>query len=248
MQAIEACDTRTVTDGEGVQGALKETLGSQLQDWLSGGGKKNGTFNGEYFDLGTTPEVFVKHGAQEAMVIMLPDCVVKITGGKHSIALDEIAKLPSDLNDPVLLFKGSVPNSFVALTELVDKQGHEVIVAIHLNKRHHRLVVNKIASLYSKTDAYGKNHIVDYVSRQIEDGNLLDASTKKAPKWFTSRGLQLPKLVQTIIDANTTVAQNNSGVNIQSMQEGAGISTEDGGNTAQGALLPPEYRSDAGAV
>ena len=41
---------------------------------------------------------------------------------------------------------------------------------------------------------------------------------KKAPIWFTNRGLQLPKLVQTIIDANTKIAQNPTGVNNQYMQ------------------------------
>ena len=51
------------------------------------------------------------------------------------------------------------------------------------------------------------------------EGNLLDASIKKAPIWFTSRGLQLPKLVQTIIDANTRIAQNDSSVNIEFMQD-----------------------------
>lgn len=199
---------------------LNENLGEQLQDWLAGGGKANDTFNGEYFDLGTTPDIFIKHGAREAKVIMLPDCVVKITGGKHSISLDEIAKLPQELNDPVLLFRGSIPNSFVALTELVDKNGNDVIAAIHINRWQDRLVVNKIASLYSKTDSYGNNHIVSYVNRQIAEGNLLDASTKKAPTWFTSRGLQLPKLVQTIISANTTVSQNSFGVNSYDMQNG----------------------------
>ena len=39
---------------------------------------------------------------------------------------------------------------------------------------------------------------------------------------------------------NTTVAQKAPGVKPHSMQEGAGIFTEDGGNTAQGALLSPE--------
>ena len=46
---------------------------------------------------------------------------------------------------------------------------------------------------------------------------------------------------------NTNVAQKTPGVNTHSMQEGAGISTEDGGNSAQGALLPPEYRPGARA-
>lgn len=230
---MQAMENRTGTrSGDGVQYAFNDNFGVQLRDWLSGGGKANGTFNGEFFDLGTTPEVFVKHGAHESKVIMLPDCVVKITGGKHSIALEEIAKLPMEMNDPVLLFKGSAPNSFVVLTELMDKQGNDVIAAIHINRKYGRLEVNRIATAYSKTDERGNNHIVEYVERQINAGNLLDASIKKAPKWFTSRGLQLPKLVQTIIDANTTVPQNAGDVNTHSMQSGDGY--------AQSAYLPED--------
>ena len=40
-----------------------------------------------------------------------------------------------------------------------------------------------------------------------------DASITKAPKRFTSRGLQLPKLVQTIIDAKVSISQNPPNVN-----------------------------------
>ncbi len=217
---MRAMESAAVQSGTESAYEFHDNLGQQLQDWLNGGGKANGSFNGEYFDLGSTPSVFIKHGASEVKVIMLPDCVVKITGGKHSIALEEIAKLPIELNDPVLLFEGSVPNSFVAVTEMVDKQGNDVIVAVHINRRQKRLVVNRIASLYSKSDRYGNNHIESYVQQQIEAGNLLDASAKKAPIWFTNRGLQLPKLVQTIIDANTIKAQNSFGVNSYDMQNG----------------------------
>ncbi len=185
----------------------------QLDDWKDGLGKKYGSYNGTYFNLGTTPSVLVKHGAKQVPVIMYEDCLVKITGGKHSISLDEIKKLPEQLNDPILLFKGSVPDSFVALTEMETKAGHDVVVAIHINRYLNRTVVNKIASMYSKSTESGVNRIAQYISAQIESGNLVDASAKKAPTWFTSRGLQLPKLVQTIIDADTTVSQNNSGVN-----------------------------------
>lgn len=198
----------------------------QLDDWKDGLGKKYGSYNGTYFNLGTTPSVLVKHGAKQVPVIMYEDCLVKITGGKHSISLDEIKKLPEQLNDPILLFKGSVPDSFVALTEMETKAGHDVVVAIHINRRMSRTVINKIASLHSRSNDYGVNLIENYVNNQIRLGNLLDASTKKAPMWFTSRGLQLPKLVQTIIDADTTVSQNNSGVNskyTQNSKKDAGI-------------------------
>lgn len=148
---------------------------------------------------------------------MYEECILKVTGGKHSISLDEIAKLPYELDDPVLLFKGSVNNSFVALTEMIDKEGNDVIVAVHINKKHKRTVINKIASIYSKSDDFGNNKITNYVSKQISDGNLLDASIKKAPMWFTNRGLQLPKLVQTIINADNSIRNHTE--NVKSVDE-----------------------------
>ena len=201
-----------VMDGVG-RASLDKNLGEQLEDWLKHGGKKGGAFNGLHFDLGTTPDVLIKHGAKKVPVIMSVDCVAKVTGMKndfgHNIAIDEIAKLPSQLNDPILLFKGNYPDSFVALTEIVDKHGHDVVVAIHINKLEKRTKITKIASLYSKTDDYGNNKIVRYVQSQINQGNLIDASIIKAPNWFTIRGLQLPKMVQTILDANNSISQKS---------------------------------------
>lgn len=207
-KVYESTETKRPTEDIGEKFQLKDNLSQQLKDWLSGNGQKKGSYNGSHFDLGTTPDVLIKHGAKSTSLIMYPSCVEKITGGKHSIALDEIAKLPEQLNDPILLFKGSVENSFVALTEIIDKSGNDVIAAIHINKKHGRTIVNRIASLYSKTNDYGNNRIISYVKNQIEQGNLIDASNKKAPKWFTTRGLQLPNVVQTILDANDSIRQN----------------------------------------
>ncbi len=104
---------------------------------------------------------------------------------------------------------------------MTDKYGNDVIVAVHLNKYQDRMTVNRIASLYSKSDNMtNENHIERYINKQIQAGNLLDASAKKAPICFTSRGLQLLKLVQTIIDANNNVSQSDKNVNIYSMQNG----------------------------
>ena len=192
--------------------SFNESFGQQLEDWREGKGKAYGTYNGNYFELGTTPDVLVKHGAPKGDVIMFEDCLLKIAGLKHSIALDELAKIPSQLNDPILLFKGSIKNSFVALTELKAKNGHDVIVAIHLNKKQGRTIINKIASVYSKTSEFGENKITDYVTEQIKQGNLLDASIKKAPIWFTASGLQLPHAVQTIIAAKSRIPQNPKSV------------------------------------
>lgn len=48
---------------------------------------------------------------------------------------------------------------------------------------------------------------------------LVLTQIKKAPNWFTSKGLQLPKEVQTILDANNKIAQNEPSVNNNSMQD-----------------------------
>ena len=48
-----------------------------------------------------------------------------------------------------------------------------------MGKRMGRTVINKIASVYSKTDDYGNNNIKKFVLNQINSGNLLDASAKK---------------------------------------------------------------------
>ena len=214
-----------------------EKFGRQLRDWQEGNGKKNGSYNGSFFRLGTTPQILVKHGASPGEVIMFEDCLLKITGLKHSISLDELAKIPSQLNDPILLFRGSVANSFVALTEIKDKNGHDVLVIVHINKKMGRSVISKIASVYSKTDDSGSNRIVNYVLQQIRQGNLLDASVKKAPTWFTASGLQLPHAVQTIIDAyNSSLSQTTPKVNPKfSLSE----------NSQNFADIPPEWEMPA---
>ena len=199
----------------------------QINDWLEGGGKKYGSYNGQYFDLGITPQIFIKHGAAQKRMVMLDDCIVKITGGKHDVSLTEISKLVSEISNPVLLFKGSQENSFICLTELETKQGHDIIVAIHKDKYVNRLRVNKVASMYSKTNEFGNNRIINYINNQINSGNLLDANKEKAPTWFTSKGLQLPKLVQTIIGTNNIIPENTKKVNTSDEKNSKPLNDED---------------------
>ncbi|MBQ7315871.1 MAG: hypothetical protein IJW90_02035, partial [Clostridia bacterium] len=175
----------------------------QLEDWMQGKMPPNG-----YFELGQTPSVLVKNGAPDYPLIMQEDKVYKFTTDYgHEIAVEDAAQIPLELVDPVFLFKGSVENSMVAVTDILDKSGDPVIVAIHLDKMQKRMHVNRIASVY------GKKNIENYVQTNIEAGHLLDASIEKAPDWFTNRGLQLPKLVQTISDADNSIPENSENVN-----------------------------------
>ena len=181
-----------------------ESLKDQFDDWMQGIMPYNG-----YFDFGMTPPVLVRNNAPKIPLIMLEDVVYKFTTDYgHEIAVDDVAKLPTEFKDPVFLFKGSRENSMVVVTDILDKSGDPVIVAIHLNKLQKRARVNRVASLY------GKHNIENYVKSRIEAGDLIDASAEKAPAWFTNRGLQLPKLVQTITDAyKHSIAQPDNFVN-----------------------------------
>lgn len=196
--------------------------------------------------LGTTPDILIKHGAKNVPVIMYPECVEKVAGGKgdfgHDIDLNELAKLPAELNNPVLLFRGSVPNSLVALTELKNKNGHDIIAAIHCSAYEGRTEITKIASVYSKTNARNENKILGYVDKQVQRGNLIDGNIEKASRWFTRQGLQLPELVQTTLEANTTVSQNTGDVNSQYMQN----SENDARNDARGGVQHSFIRDEDG--
>ncbi len=186
--------------------AYADKFGQQIDDWLQGKMPKDG-----YFDLGITSPALVESGADKLSLVMPESVIYKFTTdyNEHAISLDDIRRLPYELQDPVFTFKGSVKNSIVALSEITDKSGNEVIAAIHLSKRQGRYIVNRIASVY------GKNNIKNYVLSQIEKGNLINPSRKKALNWFTTKGLQLPEVVQTKLNAysDINISQNDTDVN-----------------------------------
>ncbi len=203
MNSENMHDTDSQTDGNVREAARGENFQKQLDDWMSGIMPKNG-----YFDIGQTPAPLLASGAKNLPLIMEEKVIYKFTTDYgHEISIEEIKNLPDELADPVMIFKGSINGSIVALTEMQDKAGNSVIVAIHMNRHQDRMLVNRVASIY------GKNRVENYVDSNINAGNLLYASKEKAPVWFTSRGLQLPKLVQTITDADNSIPQTPPTVN-----------------------------------
>ena len=169
-----------------------DKLSSQIDSWLAGEYKSN-----ETFDFGNTPVVLRRLGAQNLPVVMTQDTMVKITGGKHSIPLDTIRSLVQGITDPIMVFKSAtVKNAYVILTELSDNLGRPIIAAMHLNKVDNRLRINRIASIY------GRNNAAKFVKSQFKSGNVKYVDEIKSQGWSTSRGLQLPKLVQSNPDNN----------------------------------------------
>ena len=190
-----------------LQKASAEFAG-QIDKWQRGEMKSS-----EHFDLGHTPAVLQNIGADNLPVIMTQKVMDKITGGKHDIDLTEIKRLPENISEPVMVFKSATtPNAYVILTEMTDKNGDSVVTAMHLNRFQDRIAVNRIASVY------GKESIGNFVTKQTDAGNLLYIDKNKSQQWSTSRGLRLPKLVQSIAD-NNNISQKSDNVNIHNTQK-----------------------------
>ncbi|MBQ7032913.1 MAG: hypothetical protein IJN25_04550 [Clostridia bacterium] len=181
---------------------VTEKLSTQVDAWLSG---KMGS--SDVFDIGQTPMVLQQLGALDLPVSMSQEVMAKITGEKHNISLGEIKRLPQAIADPIMVFQSAtVQDALVILTELSDKSGNDVVVAMHLNRRRGFNNINRISS------AYGKNNIGNFISQQIEAGNLKYADKKMSQEWLRSRGLQLPKL-NTILNSNNSILQKEDIVN-----------------------------------
>ncbi|MDY6017539.1 MAG: hypothetical protein SPI97_07995 [Oscillospiraceae bacterium] len=59
--------------------------------------------------------------------------------------------------------------------------------------------MNKIASVHSRADDYGKNKIIQYVNNQINQGNLLDASAKKHQYGLRAEGSNCPSWFKPLL-------------------------------------------------
>ena len=137
--------------------------------------------------VGNTPPVLIQSGADPLPVVMAPSIVGKVTGDRHNLPLSTIKAIPAALRDPVFVFdSASVPDAQVVVTELREGKS-SVMVAIHLNRRGYRTEVNRITSIYDKTNELA-------VPGWMEAGLLRYAHQQKGRVWFQSRGLQLPKV------------------------------------------------------
>ena len=179
-----------------------EKYAAQIDNWLAGKMKSS-----EHFELGQTPAVLRELGADSLPVIMSQDVMVKITGRKHNISTDEIKNIPGAIADPIMVFKSAtVDNAYLVMTELTDKSGNDVVVALHLNRKQGFNKVNRIASVY------GKDNVGRFIEKQTSIGNLKYIDKNKSQEWLRSRGLRLPKL-NTILSSNNNILQKEDIVN-----------------------------------
>lgn len=154
----------------------------------------------EVVRLGKTPRVFEILGAKSAPVVMNAGKVRVVVApeenGGHALTPEQLKQVIGQIYDPVLVLKsdeastGASPGvkGLVAVTELFDAKGRNIIAAVHLDEKHGRFEVNRVASVY------GRSNQEKWFVGQVLKGNVLYRNKKKSSSWHMTLGLQLPKV------------------------------------------------------
>lgn len=140
-------------------------------------------------DIGRTPPVLRHLGAPDLPVFISRDVVRKATNNvKHFVNMDTIEKLPELMHDPVAVYQSATQNNALVLwLDAVDRKGHPVLAAVHMNNERHLIEINRIASVYGPDSGMGK---INYMEGQ---GLALYRNEKLSRDNPLYSGLQLPK-------------------------------------------------------
>ncbi|EIP3423860.1 hypothetical protein LSE82_002561, partial [Salmonella enterica] len=140
-------------------------------------------------DIGRTPPVLRNLGAPDLPVSISRDIIRKATNNvKHFVNMDTIEKLPELMHDPVAVYQSATQNNALVLwLDAVDRKGHPVLAAVHMNNERHLIEVNRIASVYGPDNGMGK---INYMEGQ---GLALYRNEKLSRDNPLYSGLQLPK-------------------------------------------------------
>ena len=122
----------------------------------------------------------------------------------HQLSVDDIYAIPSQLADPVMVFKSRTrKDSYVFFTERRDSSGNSILIPMAANKREGRIVINKITSMY------GKDNEIGFVKTNIDEENLIYVDKKRSLEWINEKSFngklesQIQFLRQRLTDIET---------------------------------------------
>lgn len=159
-----------------------QSIIEQINDYINGKMKDY-----ECFYFGITPKIFKKNGAKYNKLIMNKDTIKKNLFFKdeaHNIYNFKISQIYEKLSKPLIVLRGSKPNTLVAIIDLTNEKGDYILVSLSLNSKENALEVTRISSIY------GKKGINSYLNNHSND--ILDYYDKKKTNlWLSTRGLSL---------------------------------------------------------
>lgn len=140
-------------------------------------------------ELGMTPNALTMLGVEQLPVSMSGKLFYKARE-KHGLTSAELQQIPEALYNPVMIFDSSdrstnFESGMVVLTQIRDKDGKPVIIALNIGKGSKRHKVNDIASIHGRR----VKNIMDW----IDEGFLRYSHKKRALAFARFHRLQLPK-------------------------------------------------------
>ena len=107
----------------------------------------------------------------------------------HKLSLDDIYAIPSQLADPVMVFKSRSRNdSYVFFTERKDLENRSILIPLAVDKKKGRLVIHEITSMY------GKDNEINFVKTNIDENNLIYEDRKRSCLWANEKVEELKKI------------------------------------------------------
>lgn len=137
--------------------------------------------NNEMFHLGN-PEGAMKLFLPNLPIVMRQRIITKGSVKKHNVAPESLLDMPKSLSEPIFIFKRE-DNALGVLTEMKDRDGKNVCVAIALNKMiqdgKETLEVNDIRSIHGRNEA-------DVIFPIVQNGTLRWVDKQKGLDWLSS--------------------------------------------------------------
>ena len=156
--------------------SINEQFNNELQDYIDNGAKANTLFH-----IGM-PQGVMRMFLPHLPIVMRPRIINKSSQTKHNVDAFALRNLPSMISEPIFVFKRE-ENTLGVLTEIKDRDGKNVCVAIELNKTiqdgNVYLEVNDIRSIHGRE---ASNIILPIV----HNNTLMYADKEKGLNWLSS--------------------------------------------------------------
>ena len=172
---------------------------SELARYQNGEMDKN-----EMLHLGR-PQGVMRAFLPDLPIVMRQRILTKGSVRKHNVAIEALADMPNHLSYPIFVFKRS-DNALGVLTEMQDRDGKNVCVAIELNRQIQNggeiLEVNDIRSVH------GRN-VADIVYPIVQNGTLKWADKEKGLAYLSSASRYVQQEIdKQDLNAATKVVEN----------------------------------------
>lgn len=175
----------------------------------------------EMFHLGM-PQGVMRMFLPDLPIVMRPRIINKASHTKHNVDVDVLENLPERISDPVFVFRRS-DNALGVLTEIRDRDGLNVCVAIELNKTIQDggdyLVVHDIRSIHGRDAA-------NLIKPIVYNNTLVYVDKKKALEWFSSASSNYQQEItnQELSDATKVVESfKNPSISEENLRKGTGF-------------------------